>query len=160
MGRVASMCSAIAGSATGSARPCVTSRGTSRARSTTILPGEREELHARLADKLAGAGATAAELAPHWAAAGRATEALSASVEAAREAEAAFGLAEALAHLERALALWVAVPDSPGPRQGTHLRDAGQPRPRFPLVEAVLLGWPNRCHFTARMANRCHACAE
>jgi DNA-binding CsgD family transcriptional regulator/tetratricopeptide (TPR) repeat protein len=79
---------------------------------TTILPGEREELHARLADELAGAGATAAELAPHWAAAGRATEALSTSVEAAREAEAAFGLAEALAHLERALALWEAVPDA------------------------------------------------
>ena len=80
----------------------------------TILPGEREELHARLADELATAGATAAELAPHWAAAGRATEALSASIEAAREAEAVFGLAEALAHLERALGLWQAVPDAPG----------------------------------------------
>ncbi len=38
----------------------------------TILPGEREELHARLADELARSGAAApAELAPHWAAAGR-----------------------------------------------------------------------------------------
>ena len=79
---------------------------------TTILPGEREELHVRVADELVAAGATAAELAPHWEAAGRATEALSASVEAAREAEAVFGLAEALAHLERALALWEAVPDA------------------------------------------------
>jgi DNA-binding CsgD family transcriptional regulator/tetratricopeptide (TPR) repeat protein len=43
-------------------------------------------------------------------AAGRATEALAASVAAAREAEAVFGLAEALAHLERALALWDRVP--------------------------------------------------
>ena len=80
---------------------------------TTILPGEREELHARLADELARSGAAApAELAPHWAAAGRSTEALAASVEAARQAEAVFGLAEAHAHLERALALWHAVPDA------------------------------------------------
>ena len=55
-------------------------------------------------------GAAPAELAPHWAAAGRSAEALAASVEAARRAEAVFGLAEALAHLDRALALWDAVP--------------------------------------------------
>ena len=80
---------------------------------TTILPGEREELHARLAEELArGAAAPAAELAPHWAAAGRSAEALAASVEAARQAEAVFGLAEARSHLERALALWPAVPDA------------------------------------------------
>ena len=79
----------------------------------TILPGEREELHARLADELARSGAaTPAELAPHWAAAGRNTEALTASVDAARQAELVFGLAEARAHLERALALWHAVPDA------------------------------------------------
>ena len=41
-----------------------------------------------------------------------ATEALAASVDAARQAEAVFGLAEAHAHLERALALWDAVPDA------------------------------------------------
>jgi tetratricopeptide (TPR) repeat protein len=52
----------------------------------------------------------AAELAQHWAAAGRAPEALAASVAAAREAEAVFGLAEAAQHLERALALWDLVP--------------------------------------------------
>ena len=40
------------------------------------------------------------------------TEALVASVDAARQAEAVFGLAEALAHLERALTLWDAVPDA------------------------------------------------
>ena len=79
----------------------------------TILPGEREELHARLAEELAcGDAAEPAELAPHWAAAGRRVEALAASVEAARRAEAVFGLAEALAHLERALRLWEAVPDA------------------------------------------------
>jgi hypothetical protein len=52
----------------------------------TILPGEREELHARLADELTrSAAAEPAELAPHWAVAGRSVEALAASVEAARE---------------------------------------------------------------------------
>src|SRR6266700_7733446 len=82
---------------------------------STILPGEREELHARLAEELSRtASASPAELAPHWAAAGRAAEALTASVEAARQAEAVFGLAEAVAHLERALALWPAVPDAAG----------------------------------------------
>ena len=80
---------------------------------STILPGEREEVHARLAEELARSGTAApGEVAPHWAAAGRASEALTASVEAARQAEAVFGLAEAHAHLERALALWHAVPDA------------------------------------------------
>src|SRR5918993_827141 len=58
------------------------------------------------------AAAAPAELAPHWAAAGRMREALAASVEAARQAEAVFGRPEALAHLERALALWPAGPDA------------------------------------------------
>jgi DNA-binding NarL/FixJ family response regulator len=79
---------------------------------STILPGERETVHARLADALARDGAPAAELAPHWAAAGRNDEALRASIEAARQAEVVFGLAEAYAHLERALVLWPAVPDA------------------------------------------------
>jgi tetratricopeptide (TPR) repeat protein len=80
---------------------------------TTLLPGEREELHERLAEELARSeAATAAELARHWEAAGRSAEALTASVEAARQAQAVFGLTEALAHLERALALWNAVPDA------------------------------------------------
>ena len=82
---------------------------------STLLPGEREELHARLADELARSGAASpAELAPHWAAAGRSAEALAASVDAARQASAVFGLAEAHAHLERALRLWPAVPDAAG----------------------------------------------
>jgi DNA-binding CsgD family transcriptional regulator len=79
----------------------------------TILPGEREELHAKLADELARSGAASpSELAPHWEAAGRSTEAFAASVEAARQAEAVFGLAEAHSHLERALRLWDEVPDA------------------------------------------------
>ena len=77
----------------------------------TLLPGEREELHARLAAELARSPhQVAAELAQHWAAAGRAPEALVASVAAGREAEAVSGLAEALQHLERALELWDLVP--------------------------------------------------
>ena len=79
----------------------------------TILPGEREEIHGRLAEGLAGnADVSPGELAPHWAAAGRSTEALVASVAAAAEAEAVFGLTEARSHLERALALWDQVPDA------------------------------------------------
>ena len=79
----------------------------------TLLPGEREELHARLAAELARSPhQVAAELAQHWAAAGRAPEALVASVAAGREAEAVFGLAEALQHLERALELWDLVPEA------------------------------------------------
>ncbi len=74
---------------------------------SSLLPGEREDVHRRLAEQLAG---PAAELAHHWAAARRAPEALAASVDAAREAEAVFGLAEALSHLERALELWPEVP--------------------------------------------------
>jgi DNA-binding CsgD family transcriptional regulator len=79
----------------------------------TLLPGEHEELHERLATELArGGSASAAELAPHWEAAGRSAEALAASVDAARKAHAVFGLAEALSHLERVLRLWNAVPDA------------------------------------------------
>ncbi len=78
----------------------------------TILPGEREDLHAGLAEQLSRSGAAAAELAPHWAAAGHPADALVASVEAAHETEAVYGLAEALAHLERAVALWPDVPDA------------------------------------------------
>jgi DNA-binding NarL/FixJ family response regulator len=79
----------------------------------TLLPGEREELHARLAAELARSPhQVAAELAQHWAAAGRVPEALVASVAAGREAEAVFGLAEALQHLERALELWDLVPEA------------------------------------------------
>jgi DNA-binding CsgD family transcriptional regulator/tetratricopeptide (TPR) repeat protein len=80
---------------------------------STILPGEREELHGRLAEQLVRTGAAAAELAQHWAVAGRSREALTASMAAADDAEAVYGLAEALGHLERAIALWPEVPGAP-----------------------------------------------
>ena len=82
----------------------------------TLLPGEREVLHERLAraiteePRLAASGATAAEAAQHWTAAGRPIEALTASLQAAREAEAVSGLTEALHYVERVLELWDEVP--------------------------------------------------
>jgi hypothetical protein len=76
----------------------------------TLLPGEREDVHERLARALAAEGARAGELAEHWIAARRPQEALTASLEAAREAEAVSGLSEALRHLERVLDLWDRVP--------------------------------------------------
>jgi DNA-binding SARP family transcriptional activator/DNA-binding GntR family transcriptional regulator len=82
----------------------------------TLLPGEREVVHERLAralaaePQLAAGGATAAELAQHWASAGRPVEALEASLQAARDAEAVSGLTEALRHVERVLELWDEVP--------------------------------------------------
>lgn len=79
----------------------------------TVLPGERERLHGRLAEELERAGtAGPAELAIHWAAAGRHADALVTSVEACRRAEAVFALAEARAHVERALELWDLVPNA------------------------------------------------
>ena len=100
----------------------------------TVLPGEREELHARLAEELARSQAAgAAELASHWAAAGRLAEAVAASIEAARQAEAVFGLAEAHVHLERALALWDQVPGAAG---------------------LTRLDLPSLCVWTAELASR------
>jgi DNA-binding CsgD family transcriptional regulator/tetratricopeptide (TPR) repeat protein len=80
----------------------------------TLIPGEREELHDRIARALARDGANAGELAHHWAAAGRIEEALTASILAARSAQAVSGRAEAVAHLERALDLWPGVAGADG----------------------------------------------
>jgi DNA-binding GntR family transcriptional regulator len=76
----------------------------------TLLPGEREVLHERLARAFTEGAGGAAEAAQHWAAAGRPVEALEASLRAAREAEAVSGLTEALRHVERVLELWDQVP--------------------------------------------------
>ena len=78
---------------------------------TTVLPGEREDLHARVAAYLATVpDASPAELARHWTAARRPVDALPASIEAARRAERMSGLAEAHGHLERAIHAWDEVP--------------------------------------------------
>jgi hypothetical protein len=81
----------------------------------TLLPGELEEVHERLAGALAREGGRAGvshagELAEHWLVARRPAEAFAASLEAARNAQAVSGLAEALRHLERVLELWEQVP--------------------------------------------------
>jgi DNA-binding CsgD family transcriptional regulator/tetratricopeptide (TPR) repeat protein len=83
-----------------------------------LLPGEREDQHARLAlamtehPDLGPPGAVTGELARHWAAADRPVEAFTTSLDAAREAESVYGLAEALVHLERVIALWHRVPEA------------------------------------------------
>jgi DNA-binding SARP family transcriptional activator len=82
----------------------------------TLLPGEREDLHARLASALvhdpalAASRALAGELAQHWVAAGEPVHALEASLQAARDAQAVSGLGEALHYLEQVLELWDDVP--------------------------------------------------
>jgi DNA-binding CsgD family transcriptional regulator/tetratricopeptide (TPR) repeat protein len=84
-----------------------------------LLPGERAQLHAAYAHaltqqpELAGMSPAvrAAELAIHWEAAGEATQALPARVQAGLAAERARAFAEADRHYQRALALWEQVAD-------------------------------------------------
>jgi DNA-binding CsgD family transcriptional regulator/tetratricopeptide (TPR) repeat protein len=88
-----------------------------------LLPVQRGPLHAAYAHALAariegdggGPGAGAAELgrlAYHWYAAHDQGRALLASVQAGQAAEAAFALAEAVRHYERALELWKQAPEA------------------------------------------------
>ncbi|QBI20566.1 helix-turn-helix transcriptional regulator [Egibacter rhizosphaerae] len=82
---------------------------------STLLPGERERLHTQLATHIEAepglaTQSAAAELAHHWHAANDQSRSLTASLEAAREAEAVAGVAEARQHVERALELWPQVP--------------------------------------------------
>jgi len=81
-----------------------------------LLPGERVALHERTARALAaGHGDTlAAEIAGHWAAAGRAADELPARLAAATAAERVFGYAEAAAHWQRAIGLCHQAPGAAG----------------------------------------------
>src|SRR6266702_3974449 len=81
-----------------------------------LLPGERAVLHERTARALAaGHGDTlAAEIAGHWAAAGRAADELPARLAAATAAERVFGYAEAAAHWQRAIGLCHQAPGAAG----------------------------------------------
>jgi DNA-binding CsgD family transcriptional regulator/tetratricopeptide (TPR) repeat protein len=84
---------------------------------STLLPGEVGRLHGALAtaieaDPSLASRSAAAELAVHWDAAEDQPRALSAAVQAAREAEAAAGIAEARRHVERVLQLWPQVDDA------------------------------------------------
>jgi DNA-binding CsgD family transcriptional regulator/tetratricopeptide (TPR) repeat protein len=90
------------------------------AASGELLPGEREQLHARIAEALGTrrelAGGTAAtvagEIAHHWRAAGDARRSLAAAVRAGSEAAQAHAFADALELYEQALSAWDAVPDA------------------------------------------------
>jgi DNA-binding CsgD family transcriptional regulator/predicted negative regulator of RcsB-dependent stress response len=94
---------------------------------STLLPGEVGRLHGSLAAAIDAAPrlairAAPAELAHHWEAAQDQPRSLVASLEAAREAEAATGVLEARRHVERALQLWSQVEDA-GRRTGLeHVR--------------------------------------
>ena len=98
-----------------------------------LLPGERVVLHERTARALAATGdeMLAAEVARHWAAAGRASEELPARVAAAGAAERVFGYAEAAVHLQRAIELCLAAPTG-----GSTAHAAGIDVPRL-YVRAV-----------------------
>ncbi len=96
-----------------------------------LLPGERVAMHASVAEAIsrapdlveAGPAAVAAELACHWTSAHDPARGLAASAEAGRRAEEVRAPGDALAHYERALALWSRVPDPD--------RDAGCDRPHL-----------------------------
>jgi predicted ATPase/DNA-binding CsgD family transcriptional regulator len=84
-----------------------------------MLPGERVRLHAAYGEALerdpglaSDAATLPATLAYHWYAALDLPRALPATVDAARAALAAYGPAEALRHLERALEIWPRVADA------------------------------------------------
>jgi DNA-binding CsgD family transcriptional regulator len=86
-----------------------------------LLPGERRNLHLRLAQTLsaqpalAGARAAgAAELAHHWYSAGELPAALAALVSAGTAAEDLYAVGEAWLHYERALEIWDVVAPAPG----------------------------------------------
>ena len=100
-----------------------------------LLPGERAVFHERVARALQALGddTSAAEVAGHWAAAGRAAEELPARVRAAEAAERVFGYAEAARHWQRAIELFARVP---GPEQL-----AGMDLPQLYLRGASTRSW-------------------
>lgn len=86
-----------------------------------LLPGERRAVHAGYARALAARQADGpadpaelGQLAFHWYSAHETGAALLASIEAGLAAEAAYALAEAGTHYERALELWDAAPEAAG----------------------------------------------
>src|SRR5919107_543070 len=94
-----------------------------------LLPGERGDLHVRLAEALganpalsADSVGPAAELAWHWKQAHELPHALRASIEAGAQAERMRAPADAARHLENAIELWDRV-DDPQSVSGTTLVD-------------------------------------
>jgi DNA-binding CsgD family transcriptional regulator len=82
-----------------------------------LLPGERVSLHEQVARALETVGdeVLAAEVAGHWAAAGRTGEELQARLSAANAAEHVFAYADAAAHWRRAIELCQVIPDDRWP---------------------------------------------
>ena len=80
-----------------------------------LLPAERSQMHARIAEALERYDGTdtAADRARHWSLAHESSRALLASVEAGLAAERVFGYGQALAHFERAIELWSSQPSAP-----------------------------------------------
>ncbi len=80
--------------------------------SAELLPGERVGLHERTAEAMqaAGDGTLAAEVAGHWAAAGRSAKELPARIAAAGAAERVFAYADAAGHWQRAIELCHVLP--------------------------------------------------
>lgn len=122
-----------------------------------LLPGERVRLHARFAELLAanpelfegGEAALAGELACHWSAAHDNRRALPAALEAARAAERMYAYPEALAHAERALALWEQVADAEAIAGMRHVDVV-----RFAASQAELGGFEDRAlHFIRAAAD-------
>jgi DNA-binding CsgD family transcriptional regulator len=120
---------------------------------TTLLPGEAGRLHRRLAQAIEveprlAVRSAAVELAHHWHLAHDQPRALTASLVAAREAEAVLGVVEASRFVERALELWPQVPDAAertGLEHAEVLRWAAElaylvndPRRAVALLEAAL----------------------
>lgn len=123
--------------------------------SSTLLPGEAERLHRRLAQALTADPTLAADaphavtgrVALHWQAAGDPSSTLTTSVTAAGEAEQALAFAEAHRHYERAISLVDQVPAV----------DALLPVPRYRLLwsaaeAAHLAAHPDRAAALARAA--------
>ncbi|HEX5015362.1 MAG TPA: AAA family ATPase [Candidatus Limnocylindrales bacterium] len=83
-----------------------------------LLPGERRRLHEQVATWQSAGGpdgplrGSPSELALHWFAAGRLSDALVASIAASRAATAVYAHADALRQAERAVDLWDRVPDA------------------------------------------------
>jgi DNA-binding CsgD family transcriptional regulator len=79
-----------------------------------LLPAERQDLHARLADLLIAQDhvGDAARICGHVAAAGRARDELHWRIVAARDAERVFALTAAADHWQRAITLWDDVDDA------------------------------------------------
>jgi len=81
-----------------------------------LLPGERMAVHERLARSLEAEGdqMLAAEVAGHWAAAGRPGEEFRARMAAAEAAERVLGYGDAAAHWQRAIELSQQLPGAAG----------------------------------------------